>query len=505
MRALLDTNIIIHRENKSVSNYSVGHLFRWLDKLGYQKLVHPLSYSELDRYEDDMVREAMSVKLDSYEKIRTTKHPDRNFLSLVKGSKISPNDEVDNHLLYEVYLNRVDILITEDRKMLAKAGKLGIADRVYSINSFINMVTAENPELVDYKMLAVKKVFFGELNLADPFFDTFKRDYREFEKWFNRKCDEIAYVCKDENQILGFLYLKIEDETESYSDISPVFPKARRLKVGTFKVESTGFRLGERFVKIILDNALQYKVDEVYVTLFDERQELQALSDLLMKWGFVKYGTKTSDSGEEIVLVKPMKIYREELPPKMNFPNISYNKRKFILPIMDEYHTTLLPDSKLKTENEVDFMEKLAHRYALEKVYISWSPERNIHSGDILVFYRMGAYGTNKKYSSVITTIGVVDEVITELENIDELMACCQNRSVFSKDDLNRFWSQHSNNLMIIKFIYVESLTKRLTLAYLWENGIVTPPSGPRPFHRLNNSGFDKILRDSNTELSLFK
>ena len=30
MRALLDTNIIIHRENKRVSNYSIGHLFRWL-------------------------------------------------------------------------------------------------------------------------------------------------------------------------------------------------------------------------------------------------------------------------------------------------------------------------------------------------------------------------------------------------------------------------------------------------------------------------------------------
>lgn len=33
MRALLDTNIIIHRENKRVSNYSIGHLFQWLDKL----------------------------------------------------------------------------------------------------------------------------------------------------------------------------------------------------------------------------------------------------------------------------------------------------------------------------------------------------------------------------------------------------------------------------------------------------------------------------------------
>lgn len=38
MRALLDTNIIIHRENKRVSNYSIGHLYRWLDKLKFDKV-----------------------------------------------------------------------------------------------------------------------------------------------------------------------------------------------------------------------------------------------------------------------------------------------------------------------------------------------------------------------------------------------------------------------------------------------------------------------------------
>ena len=49
MRALLDTNIIIHRENKRVSNYSIGHLFRWLDKLKYDKVIHPYSISEIKK------------------------------------------------------------------------------------------------------------------------------------------------------------------------------------------------------------------------------------------------------------------------------------------------------------------------------------------------------------------------------------------------------------------------------------------------------------------------
>lgn len=38
MRVLLDTNIVIHRENSTISNYSIGHLFRWLDKLKVSKV-----------------------------------------------------------------------------------------------------------------------------------------------------------------------------------------------------------------------------------------------------------------------------------------------------------------------------------------------------------------------------------------------------------------------------------------------------------------------------------
>lgn len=41
-RALLDTNIIIHRENIKPTNYSIGQLFYWLDKLNYEKVIHPL-------------------------------------------------------------------------------------------------------------------------------------------------------------------------------------------------------------------------------------------------------------------------------------------------------------------------------------------------------------------------------------------------------------------------------------------------------------------------------
>lgn len=83
MRALLDTNIIIHRENKRVSNYSIGHLFQWLDKLKYDKVIHPYSIQEIQKYQDPETLEVMSVKLDSYQVMKTIKNPDASFLNLI--------------------------------------------------------------------------------------------------------------------------------------------------------------------------------------------------------------------------------------------------------------------------------------------------------------------------------------------------------------------------------------------------------------------------------------
>lgn len=502
MRALLDTNIIIHRENKKVTNYSIGHLFRWLDKLKYDKVIHPYSVEEIRNYKDDETQQMMSVKLESYEVIKTVQDPDSSFLNLIGISEKDKNDQIDNCLLFEVYSSRVDILITEDKKLIGKALRIGIQDKVFSINSFISWVTASNPALIEYKMLAVKKTYFGAVDVKDAFFDSFRSSYPGFENWFAKKCDEEAYICNDdEGRILGFLYLKTEGTNENYADIQPSFPPMKRLKVGTFKVESTGFRLGERFIKIIFDNALNRHVDEIYVTLYMDRPELSALAELMKRWGFIDYGWKIGNVKKETVLVKRLNYFEPCRSIKENFPNIQYEANKYILPIYPQYHTSLLPDSKLNNENEVDFLGKEARKYALQKVYIYWGVSPNVHSGDFILFYRTGTEPGRKKYTSVLTTVGIIDEIIENISSCEELLARCQNRSVFSEPELRRFWNGHGNRLKVLKFIFVKSLTKRLNLGYLWDHGIVSPPSGPRSFHQLTDAQYNQILRDSKTDI----
>ena len=260
------------------------------------------------------------VKLNSYELIEIPS-PFHNDVALVSQMfDTIDNDRIDSVLLNEVYVERVDILITEDRKIHRKAEELSIQDKVFTIDSFLEKTFAEHPELVNYKVLNVQKIKFGKINLNDSFFDSLKEDYVGFDKWFLKKYDEEAYITINSNNgmLLSFLYLKVEDENENYNNISPLFKPKRRLKVGTFKVISNGFRLGERFIKIIFDNALKNRVQEIYVTIFDKRQEQRRLIELLEQWGFKLWGTK----GDELVYVRDFSPIFDMNNIRSSFPYI---------------------------------------------------------------------------------------------------------------------------------------------------------------------------------------
>lgn len=506
MRALLDTNIVIHRENVKVTNLSIGQLFHWLDALHYEKIIHPYTVDELRKYSNEQMQSLYDARLSAYTLMKSVATQTITFTNLLNEAPKTDNDRIDNQLLFELYCGRADILITEDRKMRLKAEKLGITNKVFTINAFITKAVSENPELIDYKALSVRKEYFGNIDVSNSFFDTFRDTYPGFENWFSKKCDEEAYICRnDKGDMLGFLYIKTEDESENYTDITPMFKPMRRLKVGTFKVEASGFRLGERFIKIIFDNAIERRLNEIYVTLFMNSPELKALYDLLKRWGFEEYGTKRTNEKDELVLIKRLGSYNDTLTPKQNFPNIKYSRQKFFLPIEAKYHTPLLPDSQLKTENEVDFLGDKPHKYALQKVYISFSYKRNMNPGDFLVLYRKGVTQGRKGYESVVSTIGIIDEVKYDFENKEEFFKYCENRTVFTPEELEYFWNTKKGTLLVIKFIYVKSLTRRLNLKHFWDNGLIAQNSGPRPFDAISDEDFDSILSDSNTEIYVLR
>ena len=108
--------------------------------------------------------------------------------------------------------------------------------------------------------------------------------------------------------------------------------------------------------------------------LYMNRPELRMLYDLLVRWGFYKYGIKKNCNGEEVVLVKKMAGYDISKSVKENFPNIRYNVQKFFLPIEAQYHTPLFPDSQLRTEGNFDYLGDKAHRYTMALYsWMSWA------------------------------------------------------------------------------------------------------------------------------------
>lgn len=493
-RALLDTNIIIHREASTVINENIGALFNWLEKLKYMKCVHPLTLGELAKHKDPKTSKSMSIKLSSYDLLKTEAPIAPQIADIVRTIDKDENDINDSKLLNELLNNRVDILITEDISIHNKAILLGLSNRTFSIETFLQKVAEDFPRLIDYRVLSIRKEYFGNININDPFFDSFKEDYIDYRDWFRKKSDDIAYVCKQGDSVRAFLYIKIETNDESYSDMLPIFPSAKRLKIGALKVSQYGNYLGERLLKIIFDNALVNQVKEIYFTIFPKRPEQLGLIHFMKEWGFKEFGKKWTTSGEEIVYVRNFERAVSIERPATTFPYLSKTASFFIVPIKPEYHTELFPDSILRTETPAGFSESEPHRNALRKVYISHSIERGLRSGDVIVFYRTGGL-----YKGVVTTLGIVEDVVTGMKDAGEMIRISRKRSVLTDHEMLQYWNKSPyGKPFLVNFIYAYSFPKRPNLAELIELGIIPDvTSAPRGFSRLSWEKFYKIVRAS--------
>jgi len=500
MRVLLDTNIVIHREASNTVNDEIGTLFNWLDRLHYIKCIHPITVKEIQQHQDKRLVHSMEVKLKSYNVLQTEAPINPQVQALVDSLDRDQSAVNDSRILNELLCGRVDLFITEDRGIHSKANLLSVSNKVFTINSFLEKVAIENPGFIEYKIPSVKREFFGQINLSDSFFDQFKEDYIGFADWFNKKSEEQAYICKSGNQMIGFLYLKEEKEGEDYSNIYPPFQKAKRLKIGTMKVAPTPFRLGERFIKIIFDNAINLAVDEIYITVFPKRTGQLLLIGLLKDWGFIKYGNKKTSSGIEEVYVRYFTPSVNNTNPSLSFPYMSLRNRSYIVSIYPKYHTELFPDSILRTESPLAFVEYQPHRNSLRKVFISRSIERNLSVGDIVVFYRTGGY-----HQGVVSTLGIIENIITKIKDGQDFISLCRQRSVFSDKELLDHWNYNPQiRPFIVNFLYAYSLPKRPNLKRLIELGIIpTVNDVPRGFSQITREQFEIIFKEAKGNESL--
>lgn len=305
---------------------------------------------------------------------------------------------------------------------------------------------------------------FSELNLDDPFFDSLKAAYEEFRDWFRRKSEERAYVMIDgDGLIQAFLYLK--EENEAITDVEPNLPHDRYLKLGTFKINAHGTKLGERFLKKAFDHAVANNINKLYVTVFSEHQ---SLIQLLERFGFQHVANKTTVNGIESVMLKVIGNRSGEI--NKDYPLMPVSKNQYLLSIYPEFHTRLFPDSILNNE-KANIIDDVSHTNSIEKIYIC--KMRNVESlkrGDLLVVYRTKDDQGSAWYRSVATSLCVVEEVRTKRDfpSLEEFLKYCESRSVFSREELTVYYNTWYK-IVVIKMTYNAALHRRIIMKQLVE------------------------------------
>lgn len=487
---LFDTNTIIERESNNNVLEDVTLSYKTIDELKGKKYYHPKTKEEISEYKGEETRNAILQKLKAYNELKPSSIGSEEFKTICEKFPLDENSIVDNMILLQIYNGNCDFLITSDRTIIQKAKMLYIDDHVFSPNDFLSAVEKENPKLIDYDVLSISLERIGDLDINDTFFDSLREDYEgaKFNDWLKRKREEKAYVFKDQEGLKGFLYLKTESENEPYGHFDPPFKPAKRLKIGTFKIAKSGLRIGERFLKIIFDNALKRDVDEIYVTMFEgKREEVAALKRLMIDWGFKKVALNRRNG--EIVLSKNMRVYDETKNQKENFPLTKRDAKISILPIMSQYHTKLFPDLHLNKEN-MKIYDDAACRYAIEKIYVCGYKPENLKPGDILCIYRMGDY--YKTYTSVVTGIAILSEIIYP-KSKDDFINECKNKTVFTKEELETFFTQ-KRYTTIVKMLFLSAFDKKVNLDNLYTNGILDREGrGPRLGTIINKDSFQRL------------
>jgi hypothetical protein len=122
----------------------------------------------------------------------------------------------------------------------------------------------------------------------------------------------------------------------------------------------------------------------------------------------------------------------------------------------------------------------------------------------VIIFYR-----TAERYpayhSSVITTIGVVENIIDAISSEDDFIRLCRKRSVFTDMELSKQWNHYgAKRPLIVNFSYVYSLPKRITRKKLIEMGVLpNVPEGPRGFTPISVKNLKDILRECQADESI--
>ncbi len=294
---------------------------------------------------------------------------------------------------------------------------------------------------------------FADCVLEDPFFDSLKGAYEEFPQWFRKKANagEEALVSRDDDGIIAFVYLKLENESIVLRD--KIVPATKRLKIGTFKMGERyqGQRAGEGAMGVALWRWQETKCDEVYATMFKEQQRLISLFE---RFGFQKIGD--NERGEQVYLRSRRNIDYSD--PYRSFPFIRPDFTKAgIIPIEQGYHDRLFPYSELQgTPHE---LEQEAAGNGMTKVFVGFPYQRPSYALREPVFIYRKSDETPKWYHSCVTSFATLTGIQIIKDNgvptVDSatFVRKAGNKTIFDEKTLTEFY-ETKPNIVMLEMVY---------------------------------------------------
>lgn len=470
MKVLIDTNVFIHREYDRIIPESLQHLERTLQEQGSHLYVHPLSKQEIWNDRDAERREKASSKIETYPELSFTEYPrkgDVYFRNQVPPAD-SFNERVDNALLFSVYRDQVDFLITEDRGIHQKALNLGIDDRVFTIDGGREFFKEEPSEIRSPP--SIQRVTLSDIDPDDPIFDSIKEDYPGFEEWLLSHPDRSAWIHENPDGTLGAILILKYPDTEPLG-VNEELPKKPRLKISTLKVGATsqGSKIGELFIWLAVNRAIEQNLEEVYLTRYE--QENDYLVDLISQYGFSHEASEAD--GESIFLKRLVPGPGDDPEPiemsKRFYPSLKdgENIQKFLVPIRPIWHDRLFTSSSERQSRLEEYLGQfLAEGNAIKKAFLSKSRTKKIRPGDLLLFYR-------SQDAQAVTSIGVCEQVLNNMDDPDDIHRVVGRRSVFSDEEISERASQ---NIMVILFRWHFDLENPVGYHDLLGEGIISAP-----------------------------
>lgn len=473
-KILLDTNILIQREDNEPLSKSLQKFLRLMTKDFFKVYIHPATYDDVKNDADENRREITLSKLNSYGELKNPPSfdDDNYFKEKIKIKK--SNDYNDALLLYALYTKKVDFLITEDLGIHKRAKLFGLEEQVLTIDDALKYLDIRLP----FKPTTIKKTTVDNLDLNDPIFDSLKRDYPEFNHWFEKISTEgrDCLIYTEKGSLGALLIYKLENEIISLEN-EILIPK-HRIKIATMIVSSRGNKIGELFLYWIINYAIGLDCEEVYLTHFTKEND--ALIYLIEEYGFEHIGNNSR--GEEVYIktINKDKILKEIEENDDTFSDIAKkyypyfcdneNVRKFIVPIKPEFHEKLFLKAGMQTSLE-SFTEEGFGEYpsyliatnTIKKAYLSHA-NTHLKEGDLVLFYE-----TDKKG---IADIGVV-ESFHRVNNLNDLHHLISKRSVFSLEELENLIEEE---LSVILFIHSKTYDYKISYDELVESGVISGP-----------------------------